>query len=273
MSAVREVQHPDHGAAVALLQRAGFGPTVDRLVSFPLRSPHGALLGIERDGAMAAVAGAVSFGATGWLGAVAVAPEHRRDGLGRAIVEAAAVWLRERGARTILLYATEAGRPLYESLGFEAEYVATAWRGVAAVRLPAPVRPLTAADRDAFLALDRLATGEDRSVVWPAGAEPTGWAVDGERPGAPRGIALASPYSRGIAVAAHDPEAGVALLACAASGPAAGIVLVPDVNEPACEALRRWRFTTANAPLRMRLGPAPERLADAQYGLFNFFWG
>jgi GNAT superfamily N-acetyltransferase len=257
--------------AVALLARSGFGPTVEQLVAFPIRSAAGTLLALEEDGELVGVTGAVSFGTTGWIGALAVDPGHRGRGLGRALCEAAVAWLRARGAATVLLYATELGRPVYERLGFTAERPATAWRGAAAVRLPAPVRPLRPGDRAAAFALDRETTGEDRAAFLGDLVPLRGWVVDGDD--GLRGAAIGSPYGRGVGIGARDDDAGLALLAAAASGPAAGVVLVPDGNEAAVAALRRWRFAPANAPLRMRLGPAPAWRPARQFGLFNFFWG
>ncbi len=48
-----------------------------------------------------------------------VAPEFRRRGAARSLVEAARRAAREAGAGVVVLHASDAGRPLYESLGFE----------------------------------------------------------------------------------------------------------------------------------------------------------
>ena len=273
MSAIADVTEPDRHEAVTLLIRSGFGPAVERLVGFPTTSPAGTLLGLWHGEDLAAVVGTVAFGATGWIGALAVAPEHRRHGLGRTLCEAAIAWLRERGAQTILLYATDLGRPLYEQLGFAAERPATAWRGVAAVRLPAPVRPLTAADAPHVAALDHETTGEDRGALLGSLRPPRGWVVPCDDGPGLRGAALTSPFGQAASIAARDEAAGLALMAASSSGPAPGVVLVPDDNAAAVAAVRGWRFRQANAPLRMRLGPAPDRDAGKQFGLFNFFWG
>ena len=49
---------------------------------------------------------------------VYVEPEHRRRGLGRAVTEACIAAARARGIRVITLNASDAGRPMYERLGF-----------------------------------------------------------------------------------------------------------------------------------------------------------
>jgi len=46
-------------------------------------------------------------------------PEFRKRGLARSLTEKSIEWCREHGFRTLWLHASEHGRPVYESLGFE----------------------------------------------------------------------------------------------------------------------------------------------------------
>lgn len=46
-------------------------------------------------------------------------PEHRKRGLARKIMEAIHEWCGERGIRTMSLHASDQGRPLYASLGYQ----------------------------------------------------------------------------------------------------------------------------------------------------------
>lgn len=48
--------------------------------------------------------------------------EFRRRGVGRVIVEAAIAWCREHGYDRVMLDASEAGKRLYEKLGFQPGY-------------------------------------------------------------------------------------------------------------------------------------------------------
>ena len=50
---------------------------------------------------------------------VYVAPEYRRRGLARRLVQAALGWCRAQNLELVILHASEAGRPLYAALGFE----------------------------------------------------------------------------------------------------------------------------------------------------------
>src|ERR687890_1803705 len=145
-----------------LLRRAGFGSTVGRLLDYPFEGETAKVFVAESHGALVGTASVASFGATGWIGALGVEPSVRRRGLGGALTEACIAWLRERGANTVLLYATDQGRPVYERLGFEAEGTATAWRGVAGARRGMIVRRLTDDDRVKILTADRAAPGGKR---------------------------------------------------------------------------------------------------------------
>jgi GNAT superfamily N-acetyltransferase len=272
-SAIRPATDREFTLAVDVLRRAGFGTQVARLLEYPRRSPDGAILVAEAgQGGVIGVACCASFGQTGWIGALGVAPEARRQGLGTGLTEAAVRWLRNRGAATVLLYATEAGRPVYERLGFVAEERAVAWRGVAGAAPPLDLQRLGDGDRGRLRALDRAVTGERRDAVLDAIHPLAGVFAPGGVDGM-TGWAIASPWGAGTAIAATRPETGVALRAAATSGPAAGTLIVPDGNPAAGDALRAWRFVRLNDALRMRLGPAAAWRPEQQFGLFNLFWG
>jgi GNAT superfamily N-acetyltransferase len=275
-SAIRPATDREVPLAVDVLRRAGFGTQVARLLEYPRRSPDGAILVAEGEGGtVSGVACCASFGSTGWIGALGVAPEGRRRGLGTALTEASVRWLRNRGAETVLLYATEAGRPVYERLGFATEERAVAWRGVSGAAPPANLQRLGEPDRARLRALDQDATGERRDNVLDTILPLAGVAVTGDEHdgGGLLGWAIASPWGAGTAIAAVRPEVGVALMAAATAGPAAGTLIVPDGNLAATDALRAWRFVRLNDALRMRLGPAVAWRPDRQFGLFNLFWG
>ncbi len=74
-------------------------------------------------------------GGRAWIGGIAVVPEQRRHGVGRALMEA----VLELAPPTVLLEVIEANEPaikLYESLGFEKTRVLEVWR-VEAPEVPA----------------------------------------------------------------------------------------------------------------------------------------
>lgn len=70
------------------------------------------------DGPMCTVS-VTPTGDTGAISLMATPPEHQRKGAGRALLSHVIDDYRRRGMTRFHLGATEAGRPLYESLGFE----------------------------------------------------------------------------------------------------------------------------------------------------------
>lgn len=54
-----------------------------------------------------------------WIGNLIVSPLHRGKGFGRKLFAHALDWLQENRIETVWLTASEAGRPLYESYGFQ----------------------------------------------------------------------------------------------------------------------------------------------------------
>jgi predicted N-acetyltransferase YhbS len=269
---VRDLRADEARPIGDLLSRAGFGPTVAGLIAFPRESPHGDVLVAERDGRPVGGVCCASFGRTGWIGALGVLPDARRRGVGEALTRAACARLRERGAETVLLFATDMGRPLYERLGFEAEGSVSAWRGTAGTASAGLVlRVVREDDRAAIRALDRAATGEDRAPVLDALVPLSGLVA--ERAGEPTGWAVTSPWGAGVAVCAADEATGVALAAAATGGPGSSTLVVPDANAGAADALGYWGFSPTAAGARMRLGPPVAWRAEMQFGLFNLFWG
>jgi GNAT superfamily N-acetyltransferase len=289
--AIRPARQEELSGLGSLYARAGFSARLAGVVGFARARLGGEVFVADLDGELVGVAAGAHFGASGWVGGVAVTPEHRRAGLGGALTEAVVAHLRDRRAGTVQLLATELGRPVYERLGFAAETEyrtltgppAPAGPGFAARPQGAPPDPVEAAgpvrvragrpgDRAAVLALDRQATGEDRGrllgALWPAGGMVAGGA------GAPRGFHLASPWRSGGATIATDPEAGLALLEAVRRGGAEELsVSVPAGNRTGLLALEAAGFQERSVTTRMRLGPPLPWRPEAVFGAHNLFWG
>jgi GNAT superfamily N-acetyltransferase len=271
---VRIARDDELRATVRSLADAGFGPHVGRLITYPWEHPDATVL--VAPGRLRRIHGAAcaaSFGETGWIGALGVLPRSRRRGIGTALTAAAVQWLRGRGASTVLLYATDLGRPVYERLGFVAEGRTRAWRGVPTLYgSQRGLRSLRPGDRAAIAAVDRRATGERRDAVLDAIVPLRGLAT--ERDGRLTGFMLHSPWGAGPAVLADDEESGLTLLSAARGATRAQpVITLPDANVAGVEALRGWGFAPVNHAERMRLGPGPDWRPERVFGMFNLFWG
>ncbi|RDJ97958.1 GNAT family N-acetyltransferase [Paraburkholderia lacunae] len=148
----------------------------------------------------------------GTLGLVIVSSEEQGRGIGRKLME---LVLEALGNRVTFLYATPAGKPLYEKLGFEACSTVDQHQGtvgsVQAVLLPAgdQLRPLTGDDIPHVIELASRASGLDRGETFPALLD-FAEGVLLERSGELVGFSLFRRFGRGYAigpvVAAHSPD-------------------------------------------------------------------
>ena len=271
--AIRSARPDDLGRLGPLYEQSGFGARLAGVVGFARARLDGEVVVADAGGDLVGVAAGAVFEGTGWVGGVAVAPGHRRAGLGGALTEAILEFLEGRGVATALLHATALGRPVYERLGFVPEAAYLTLTGPTRPRSPGnpPVRPGHPADLDAVLALDQAATGEDRrrllTALWP-----TGGLVAGD--GRPLGYHLASPWRSGGAVIAADPRAGLALLEAVRATPGDEVAIsVPAANTPALQSLQEAGFAERSRTIRMDRGPRVPWNPAALFGAHNLFWG
>jgi ribosomal protein S18 acetylase RimI-like enzyme len=124
----------DAGEVIALWQACGLTrPWNDPAADFALAvtGTASAVL-LARGGEALAGSVMVGFdGHRGWVYYLAVAPDARRGGIGRALMAAAEDWLRERGAPKIQLMVredNEAALGFYEAVGLERQKVVTLGR-------------------------------------------------------------------------------------------------------------------------------------------------
>jgi GNAT superfamily N-acetyltransferase len=54
-----------------------------------------------------------------WIHSVYVEPTFRRRGIGRQLTQPIVAWCREQGFEWVYLHASDQGRPMYASLGFQ----------------------------------------------------------------------------------------------------------------------------------------------------------
>jgi GNAT superfamily N-acetyltransferase len=157
------------------------------------------------------------FGADGGaIGMVIVAPDRQGRGIGRRLMAGILCGLEDR---RLLLHATEAGLPLYRGLGFREigtvrQYQGAAFSvGIEPLRPGERVRPMGRRDLAALAALDRAATGMDRTEA----------------------LAALVGLAEGVVLDHHGEARGFALLRRFGRGHAIGPVIAPDA--PAAKVL------------------------------------
>jgi ribosomal protein S18 acetylase RimI-like enzyme len=122
---ISEINDADVEAVVALWQRCGLtrpwnDPVAD--ITLARSSASTAILVGRCDDAVAATAMTGHDGHRGWVYYVAVDPDRRGHGFGRAIMTAAEDWLRERGIAKLMLMVRPDNakvQAFYETLGYD----------------------------------------------------------------------------------------------------------------------------------------------------------
>jgi ribosomal protein S18 acetylase RimI-like enzyme len=122
---IAPIEDADVAAVIALWQRCGLtrpwnDPAAD--IALARRGPNSTVL-IGRDGgAIIATAMVGHDGHRGWVYYVAVDPDHRINGHGRAIMSAAEQWMRQAGVAKLQLMVRPDNanvQAFYESIGYD----------------------------------------------------------------------------------------------------------------------------------------------------------
>jgi len=248
--------------------------------AFALASPACRVFVAEDGNGRAVGTGVLTIhGSVGWIGTIWVAPSMRRRGIGLALTEATIDAAEEAGCVTLLLVATETGRPMYERLGFEIQtWYRTMETPSGSLRRsrqqPPRIRSFRPDDLPAVVALDRVATGEDRAANLGQLATPDGTRVI-ERDGVVTGFVARAPWGGGATVAPRLDDAMAILDARRiAAQPGrrvrCGILLE---NEAGARALGAAGWTEAWRAPRMIRGLPLDWQPDHIWGQFNHAMG
>lgn len=209
---IRLMQAEDVLPAAEIMRRGEWGDRTTFL-AWAVGHPSCHPVVADLDGRIIGTGTATAYGSVGWVGTIFVEVDSRGQGLGSALTRAVIADLEASGSRTLLLIATDRGRPLYEREGFT---VQTEHRRFVApsstdIRPLARVRPFRPVDLTAILALDREANGQDRASVLRALATPEAAQVATASDDTVRGFLLRGPWG-GAALVAPDADDAVALL-------------------------------------------------------------
>ncbi|HET7031324.1 MAG TPA: GNAT family N-acetyltransferase [Candidatus Limnocylindrales bacterium] len=271
---IRPMVATDVARAADVIRRHDFGER-EQFLAWAIDQPTiRSFVAVEHDGAIVGTGVASAHGPVGWVGVIFVTPERRGSGLGSRITRTVVDELERRGCRSQVLIASPAGRPIYERLGFaEVErQVRFSADGLDDPGAPDPsIRSVAPTDVEDVLALDRAATGEDRSPVLRSllASEET-WVIRdaGDRAS---GYFLRPPW-RGGAVIAADPADALRLLdlrrRVTPPGGHAGAGVLAS-NEAGRTALRAAGWIEELGSVRMVRGERPAWQPSWIYGQLN----
>lgn len=264
---LRLMTRADLPVADRLRAQAGWNQTAEDWERFLSGAPEGCFV-MEAASRVVGTATTLCYGQDlAWIGMVLVDPDHRRRGLGKALLRHCLEQLQSRGVACIKLDATPMGRPLYAALGFQDEWPLTRWGtdGAPVVERTGEdggdVRQLRHEDWPALLDLDRPAFGVDRAHVLQALVQHGSQVlVRVRQDGALCGYGMIRPGSRARylgPLVASDQDTVTALarsLMIRAKGEAI-YWDIPDRNAETVQLARDWGLTAQRSLMRMHCGP------------------
>ena len=103
---------------VRVLRDAAGWKTQPWAVFEAMRGPHARLFLATDGDHVCGMGSGIAYGRLGVVGNMVVAPTRRREGIGSRLLRAVVAFLEGRGVERMELFATAAGRPLYERHGF-----------------------------------------------------------------------------------------------------------------------------------------------------------
>jgi GNAT superfamily N-acetyltransferase len=257
--------------AVEVIRAGNWGDRRESLAFF-LTHPRSYPFVAESDGAIVGTSVATHNGNVGWVGLVFVAPALRGRGLGRDLTSVTLRCFEDLGCRSVVLAATDLGRPVYERLGFKPDGEYVVFKGTSR-REPVfdpRLRPLSYADLPAVNALDARVSAEDRSHLIQTA--PEGWVLDDGT--TIRGFALRTPWGSGPVIA-PDPDDGALFVEHLRSRGKALEMRITAVaqNSAAVAHLERVGFNEERRVQRMVLGEPVAWQPDHMWTIFSFAVG
>ena len=246
-------------------------------LAFATTHPQSRPFVADADGVVVGTSLLTLNGPVGWIGTIWVEPAWRRRGVGLALTQVAIDTAEAEGCATLALVATDAGRPMYERLGFEVQ----TWSRV----LEAPgfetraadprIRPFRPDDLAAMATLDAAATAEDRAHLLAAFATPDTARVLARDDGTLGGFVVRPPWGGGATIAPRLADA-LAVLDARRLGAGPGRSVRAGLlaeNEAGLDRLAAAGWTESYRAPRLIRGPVPAWQPDAIWGQFNLALG
>jgi predicted N-acetyltransferase YhbS len=129
MTSIRPMVPEDEGFFLELIGLTGWGNTAADFRRMLQYEPGGCFLA-SRDGVDVGMVNSTCYGSVGWIGNLVVTPGQRGGGIGAALMRRGMEHLTDSGAASIRLDAVEKAIPLYERLGFKAQYPSLRFKGL-----------------------------------------------------------------------------------------------------------------------------------------------
>ncbi len=145
------------------MEAYGFSSRRSELELYLAAQPGGWFVIVDGE-EIVAVGGALAYGSFCWIGLVATDPARQRERFATKVSAHLIDWAHERGCTTIALDASQAGRPVYERLGFRVVGETVELSLPPAIADKPSSGPLRGSeDVEQLLALDRRVFGGDRA--------------------------------------------------------------------------------------------------------------
>lgn len=253
-----------------LSRLAGWNQTAEDWQLLLELAPDGCF-GVEWDRTVVATATLMPYGnQLGFVGMVLTHPDYRRRGFARQLLVELLARASAIGIETLKLDATEAGEPLYRSLGFRHEQSIERWwrRGSPTTK---PQTSATASDLAPWLEIDGCAFGADRSLLLRTLAERGKCYVNEEgfllsRPG------RTSTYLGPCRARSRDAAADLFTRAIEHGAPEWAWDLFP-ANPQAAGLATELGFTPQRRLTRMVRGVRPDSSSEPGYAIAGFELG
>jgi predicted N-acetyltransferase YhbS len=272
LPAIRPMTPDDVDAAAEAILHSGWGDRRVRL-AFVARHPQCRPFVAEADGAIVGTGMTTLNGSVAWMGTIWVDPSWRGRGLGTELTGATIRAAEQGGCTALILVATEAGRPLYERLGFRVQthYRTIEAPGIATGQPDARIRPYRSSDLTPMGQLDAAATGEDREHMLAALAAPDTTRCLERNDGTLGGFVIRAPWGGGATIAPELDDALAILHARRlAAGPdkrvRAGLL---ETNRDGLERLSAAGWVDAWQAPRLIRGEMPAWQPNAIWGQFD----
>jgi ribosomal protein S18 acetylase RimI-like enzyme len=276
---VRLLEKSDIDFALSQTSREGWDTTRETFEVHLAHDPEGCFLA-SVGGEPAGMVTTTRYRKTGWVGELIVSPEHRRSGIGTALMKQALECLERNGARAIRLEGDPPGIPLYQRLGFVHEYESPRFR---LERTPGirrgDGRKVPPSQWAEVAALDERCFGDEREKLLSELLVRARAVYGSPSTGRLSGYLVVQRSSAGARLGpwvGNEPPIAEELLRTALSEleSEAVVVALPGVNTSGQELLRRYGFSETPSSFRMIRGPdlgrgSPEQVYAIANGAFG----